>query len=68
MTAQGEWQARDSRDISDEEGTDDGKPRDKKRKEVMLVVFWLNEAYPHLIGSSFKAAPPDRLAPSSLDR
>ncbi|KAK9917621.1 hypothetical protein WJX75_006569 [Coccomyxa subellipsoidea] len=26
-------QARDSRDISDEEGTDDGKPRDKKRKE-----------------------------------
>nr|BBK07877.1 algal B-type response regulator [Coccomyxa sp. KJ] len=26
-------QAKDSRDISDEEGTDDGKPRDKKRKE-----------------------------------
>ncbi|EIE27570.1 CheY-like protein [Coccomyxa subellipsoidea C-169] len=33
-------QARDSRDISDEEGTDDGKPRDKKRKEVILVLWW----------------------------
>lgn len=30
----GVWQAKDSRDISDEEGTEDGKPRDKKRKEV----------------------------------
>lgn len=35
-------QAKDSREISDEEGTDDGKPRDKKRKEVWLMPISLH--------------------------